>query len=229
MKKKLIIFDFADTIAKLEPSKELLLQRFIYEEIDLKVSIDKISELYHYVTNTLFYSSVQIQELSSKKDFYLLFNQKLLSLLGVSHQLDANKLFEYFKIHGQHWTLKEGVKSMLERLKSQGYILSLVSNFDTRLYEILEMMQIDNLFDSIFISQEVGLEKPNPAFVNLVLQKHHISPENTIFVGDNYDLDFLPALKNRITPILLDESQRYSLIDKRYKINNILEVEGILV
>ncbi|MBK2297086.1 MULTISPECIES: hypothetical protein [Francisella] len=46
MKQKLVIFDFADTIATLSPSKEELLHNFISYEIGgIDVSLSKIKEV----------------------------------------------------------------------------------------------------------------------------------------------------------------------------------------
>ena len=185
MNQKLIMFDFADTIAKLSPSKEELLQSYISSELNIEISLEKISETYHYATNLVFYSSVKIQDLKDKKNFYDTFNQNILSLLGLAHLIDTSKLFDYFKEHGQHWILKPGVKNLLAELKTEGCLISLVSNFDTRLYTVLENMEIIDNFDSIFISQEVGVEKPNIEFFKLPLQKHNIECKNSYFIGDS--------------------------------------------
>ena len=59
MKNKLVIFDFADTIAKLSPSKEELLHRFILNELSLNiflgaVSIERGKSLFQKVQSQLF-------------------------------------------------------------------------------------------------------------------------------------------------------------------------------
>ncbi|MFA6143771.1 MAG: HAD-IA family hydrolase [Sulfuricurvum sp.] len=221
MSEKLVIFDFADTIAKLSPSKEELLQSFILEEIDLNIPLETIAEVYHYATNLIFYSSVSIHDINAKKEFYEEFNQNIIALLGISHLIDTSKLFDYFNVNGQHWILKDEVIELFVELKSKGYLISLVSNFDTRLYDVLNKMKISNYFDSIFISQEVGLEKPDTEFFKLPLKKHNIKAENSFFIGDSYLLDFIPSNKLGINSILLDENNKYSVIHKFQKISSI--------
>jgi FMN phosphatase YigB (HAD superfamily) len=213
MSEKLVIFDFADTIAKLSPSKEELLQSFILEEINLNIPIEKIAEVYHYATNLIFYSSVFINDTKAKKEFYKEFNNNIIALLGISHLINTSHLFDYFNANGQHWILKDGVKELLVELKSKGCLISLVSNFDTRLYDVLDKMEISNNFDSIFVSQEVGLEKPDTEFFKLPLMKHNIKAENSFLIGDSYGLDYLPGVKLSIKTYLLDENKYYSLID----------------
>ena len=227
MKQKLVMFDFADTIARLSPSKEELLQKFIKNEIDLDVPIAKIAEVYQYATNLIFYSSVAIKELDKKQEFYNEFNNSIISLLGLSHLLDSSKLFAHFKEHGQHWILKNEVKDLFIELKDNGYLLSLVSNFDTRLYDVLDKMHISDYFDSIFVSQEVGLEKPDVGFFKLPLKHHQIESQNSFFIGDSYLLDYLPSSRLGINAILLDENRFYGLVKNR--ISNLRELKNIIL
>ena len=228
MKNKLVIFDFADTIAKLSPSKEELLQNFILQEINLDISLKHIQEIYHYATNLFFYSSVNIKKIESKKEFYIKFNNDILSLLGISHLVDSEKLFHYFNENGQHWILKNDVKEIFMSLKEKNYLISLVSNFDERLNQILKKLEIDGLLDSKFISQEVRLEKPDIEFFKLPLKKHNIDSKNTFFIGDSYFLDFIPSNKLGIFPILLDENNRYPLIPEKNKIKNITDCRDLI-
>lgn len=226
MKNKLVIFDFADTIAKLSPSKEEILHKFILKELNLNISLKYIEKVYHYATNLFFYSSVNIQKIESKKEFYIKFNNDILSLLGIAHLLDSEKLFYYFSENSQHWVLKDGIKELFIKLREKGYLISLVSNFDKRLNQILEKLEIDELLDSKFISQEVGLEKPNVEFLKLSLKKHNIEPENIFYIGDSYCLDYLPGLKLGLNTYLLDEKEFYTTLSDRVcsleKFNEIL-------
>lgn len=228
MKNKLVIFDFADTIAKLSPSKEELFHRFILNELNLDIPLKHIEEVYHYATNLLFYSSVNIQKIESKKEFYKKFNNDILSLLGLAHLIDSEKLFHYFNENGQHWVLKNGVKELFISLKEKGFIISLLSNFDERLNQILKALEIYDLLDSRFISQEIGLEKPDIEFFKLPLNKHNIEAIDTFFIGDSYFLDFLPSQSLGVFPILLDENDRFPLIQKINKISNIAECKDII-
>jgi FMN phosphatase YigB (HAD superfamily) len=228
MNQKLVMFDFADTIARLSPSKEELLQNYIINEIGITISLEKISEVYHYATNLMFYSSVTIHDIEDKQKFYNNFNENLIALLGLTHLIDSSKLFNYFKEHGQHWQLKNGVQNLFEELHSKKCFISLVSNFDTRLYNILENMGISNHFDSIFISQEVGLEKPNIDFFDLPIKQHNIPKQDCYFIGDSYMLDYLPSNTLGINSILLDENNKYENFGVLTKINQLLDCKKII-
>lgn len=227
MKSKLVIFDFADTIASLRPSKEEVLQNFILKEIDVLVPIQRIHEVYHYATNLIFYSSVDIKDFKRKEEFYSEFNNNILSLLGLLHQVDSSKLYKYFTEHGQHWALKNEVKELLLELKSKDCFISLVSNFDTRLYDFLDKMEITSCFDSILVSQEVGLEKPNIKFLELPLRKHNIKSEDAFYIGDSYHLDYIPGIKLNINTYLLDEKGFYPTLHRR--VSSLEEFKKIII
>jgi len=228
MNQKMIMFDFADTIAELSPLREVLVQDFILMKLNIKIPLNEIKIIHHYVSNILFYSSVKINDNDDKKQFYIKFNQSILSFLGLSHLLEGEDLFNYFKANKQHWVLKDNVKELLIDLKSKDNFVCLVSNFDTRLNEILKDMNIFDLFDSVYISQEVGLEKPDIDFFKLALRKYNMNPKDCFFIGDSYLLDFVPSNSLLINSILLDESSRYSFLPESNRIANILDCKKII-
>lgn len=228
MKGKLVIFDFADTIAYLEPSKESLIQKFVLDESGFLLDDTNIANAYHHLNNSLFYSSVNITNAADKEEFYKEFNRCLLGLLGVGHLVDFTLLYHFFKANKQHWHLKKDTLGVLNALKVGGHTISLVSNFDASLDGLLEHLQVKDLFDSIFISQCHGCEKPQPKFLSLPLEAHNTSPSSAYFIGDNYNLDFLPAHKLGMNAILLDEGQRYKNIPLLTRINRLSEALNLL-
>ncbi|PGW35550.1 2-haloalkanoic acid dehalogenase [Bacillus cereus] len=48
---------------------------------------------------------------------------------------------------------------------------------------------LNNYFDTIIISEEVGLSKPDKRIFELALNKLNVQPENTLFVGDDLEED----------------------------------------
>lgn len=225
---KLIMFDFADTLATLSPNKETLVQKYIFNKTGIKVPITRLEEIYHCLNNTYFYSSVNIDNAHDKKNYYMKYNRIYFELLGLSHIIDSEGLYDFIKDSNQNWKLKEGAEELLHSLKRDGFLLSLVSNFDIKLKSILRDMNIYELFDSVYISQEYKLEKPNLSFFKLPLKQHDIDVEHTYFIGDNYHLDFLPAYQLKMHSILLDEKNLYPLVDKQHKISSLHEYRNII-
>lgn len=99
------------------------------------------------------------------------------------------ELWELFA-RGEHWRLAEGAKEVLGQLKDRGYRLAVLSNNDSRLRSVLEDLGIDSLFEKIFISSEMGVEKPEPEIFREVEKSFGEEPSRFLHLGDSYSRDF---------------------------------------
>ncbi|MGB3137070.1 MAG: HAD-IA family hydrolase, partial [Nodosilinea sp.] len=70
------------------------------------------------------------------------------------------------------WVLYPDVIRGLERWRRRGIDLGVISNFDTRLYQVIEELNLAPYFSSVTISSEVGAAKPDPLIFAKALQKH---------------------------------------------------------
>ncbi len=108
-----------------------------------------------------------------------------------------------------------GIRPLLKKLHND-YRLALVSNFYGNLSAVLDDFDLKNCFDTVIESACVGVRKPNPAIFSLALDALHLSPGETIVVGDSYKNDIAPALSLGITPVWLkgqgwnDKDDRHS-------------------
>jgi len=75
------------------------------------------------------------------------------------------------------------VLSTLQTL-SQACKLGVISNAWPHLESLLRLLGLRHYFESVTISAQVGLSKPNPAIYELALQTLHVSAEQAIFVDD---------------------------------------------
>lgn len=87
------------------------------------------------------------------------------------------------------WRLHEGAEDLLASLKQRGYKLALLSNSDKRFRRVFSELGISSYFSYIFLSGELGYEKPDPRLFDRVLQTLGVSPEEVLHVGDNARLD----------------------------------------
>lgn len=74
--------------------------------------------------------------------------------------------------------------ALVRELKAS-YAIGLISNGSMRIRQRLTDAGIIDLFDTIIISAEVDLVKPNRAIYELALQQLQATPEETIFIDDN--------------------------------------------
>lgn len=96
---------------------------------------------------------------------------------------------EYFRLYP--WTLP-----ILKDLKKQGKKIYLLSNAQ-RAFTAPELQKLGlcPYFDDIFISSDFLVKKPNPEFFQLLMERHHLTPETCLMVGNDEICDISGAKK----------------------------------
>lgn len=96
------------------------------------------------------------------------------------------------------------VPETLQNLKKAGYQLGVLSNRREPCHEHLEQLGLLDFFDLALVAGEVNAWKPDPNLFRMALERLGSSPENAVYVGDNYYSDILGAQQAGLQPILLD-------------------------
>jgi putative hydrolase of the HAD superfamily len=105
-----------------------------------------------------------------------------------------------------NWRLDPEATPTLLNLRARGLRLGLISNFDHRLYRILEGLGLREHFETITISSEAGDAKPSPEIFRSALRDFKVAADEAIHVGDSPELDATGAQAAGIIAILLDPS-----------------------
>lgn len=137
-----------------------------------------------------------------------------------------DELFEVFRTEA--WTLFPETVPVLDVLKSKGYRLGIISNFDSRVYDVMERLGIYGYFDTFVISSEAGYAKPSHGIFLAALEKAGVSSEESIHVGDDLKNDFHGPRALGIRAILLDREGEYASLKRMDRIENLAEIEGYL-
>lgn len=109
---------------------------------------------------------------------------------------------------------------VLKTLKKR-YKLALISNFDhpPHIHSILSDLKLINYFDSIVISAEVGVKKPDPTIFSFALKETGIYPNNCVYVGDE-NIDSIGAKAAGIHSITIkQDAVNVNQHDSFYKLN----------
>lgn len=119
-----------------------------------------------------------------------------------------------------NWQADPEAVRLLERLKERGHSLGVISNFDYRVYGILEGLGLTRYFDSMTISSEVGWAKPAAQIFRAALNRHAIQPGEALHVGDSEDTDLAGAETAGIAAVLLDRKapERCSIAGRRARV-----------
>ena len=129
-------------------------------------------------------------------------------------ELDRDNFFEVAYEHFAEagvWQLYPEVFDCLNALRSR-FRLAIVSNFDGRLRMILEQLGISKFFKHIFVSSELGADKPDPEIFRRALKFIELRPDEVLHVGDDPQRDWQAAEAAGLAVFRLDRT-RNSLRD----------------
>jgi len=121
-------------------------------------------------------------------------------------ELDRENFFEVAYEHfaeASVWELYPDVPEVLEQLRPH-FQLSVISNFDGRLRFILQHLGISNYFSYIFISSELGADKPDPEIFRRALKLIHLNADEVLHVGDDPERDWNAAQEAGLLVFQLD-------------------------
>jgi len=110
----------------------------------------------------------------------------------------------YYKLHCADKTKPyDGVKELIEKLRSEGCLTAVVSNKADFAVQELCGKYFPELFDFVVGEKEGIRRKPYPDSVLKVLERFNISKEKTVYIGDS-DIDIKLAQNAGIDSILVD-------------------------
>lgn len=115
---------------------------------------------------------------------------------------------EVFDAFGQatHWELFPETIEVLTLLKEQGFELGIITNFDSRFFEVSRALAIHQFFDSVTISSLAGAAKPASKIFSYALEQHMLEPYEVLHVGDHPIEDVEGAQKAGLHTVLIDRS-----------------------
>lgn len=110
-------------------------------------------------------------------------------------ELDRDAYFEAVYGHFAEagvWDLYPEVSEVLDALHGR-FQLGVISNFDGRLRMIFEHLGVSKYFAHIFLSSELGADKPDPEIYRRALQRSGVRPNECVHVGDDPERDWKGA------------------------------------
>jgi putative hydrolase of the HAD superfamily len=124
-----------------------------------------------------------------------LVNRVLDQVAPGTNGLDRDAFFEGAYAHFAEagvWDVYPEVGEVLQALHGR-FDLAVISNFDGRLRMILEHLGVSQFFSHVFLSSELGADKPDPEIYRRALQLSNAEPNETLHVGDDAVRDWEAA------------------------------------
>ena len=97
-----------------------------------------------------------------------------------------SRWMEYREKQQRQWHAFDFCVETLGMLKAGGYRLGIISNWDSTARAVIEENGLTDFFDTIVISSEVGVEKPDPRIFIEAFRLSGSEASEGLYVGDNY-------------------------------------------
>jgi HAD superfamily hydrolase (TIGR01509 family) len=198
-----VLFDVGDTLILGHPKFWLwpiLKAKGIAEKADLSRLPQAIQVAYGHYSD----QHMSATDEPTAHSFWRRFHHELMSGIGLGAY--ADEVADYLRENWQSshvWPVTPGAKEVLAELRSRGFKLGVVSNWDWTLPGVLRATGLADYFDYVGVSALEGVAKPDPRFFEIVLDELQVEPQQAIHIGDSED-DINGAVAAGVRPVLFD-------------------------
>lgn len=126
------------------------------------------------------------------------------------------------------WEVYSDTTPTLHQLQSNGYRLGVLSNFDSRLNDVLTNLGIGGFFESVVFSWSAGFAKPDARIFHHALQVMQVPATSALHVGDSIEEDFGGASRAGLHALLLDRGNDRPDPGGMLRITSLNELCGLL-
>src|SRR6266849_4876081 len=151
--------------------------------------------------------------------FWQIYYSHLLDQLGTPDETICHDLVTRTRISANWCDIRPATREALLRL-AEKYRLGVISNADGKIAEVLDRSGIAECFETITDSGIVGKEKPHPAIFEAAVRSLGVTPQESLYTGDVYSVDYLGATRVGMQAVLFD-------VVGAYKDNGLPRVESL--
>ncbi|MEE2900837.1 MAG: HAD-IA family hydrolase [Myxococcota bacterium] len=119
------------------------------------------------------------------------------------------------------WKIYPDVFPVIDALNQLGMNLGLISNWDARLRPLLKDLDLENHFEPIIISCEVGVEKPKTEIFEAARKQCNCLFSEIVYIGDQADFDVFAPKKLGMKAYLIDRDKRSSI---PHRLDSLLDI-----
>lgn len=178
-------------------------------------------------TNILLWQMIERGELTVEGLFDIRWNT-IFNKLGISG-VDGRKFEEEFHRHIYVSAIKvDGADELLSYLHAR-YKLFVLSNAPAGQQQLrLKNAGLSGYIDGYFISEEMGLHKPDKQFFDKVFETLGIKKDEAIMIGDSPTADIAGAMRYGIKTIYFDFANTFEPVHADYTVTSLAQIIGIL-
>ncbi|MCZ6538256.1 MAG: HAD-IA family hydrolase [Chloroflexi bacterium] len=203
-----VFFDLYGTLAGFDPPREEIQSRAV-AKFGLDVTKKGVDAGYHLADEfmTLQNSRKPIRALSGDEQWAFFSRFEQLVLQGAGHDVDlaaAGQIWAEVRKQKYRITLFPDVVDGLDRLRTHGLTVSVISNMNITGEQLCDDMGLVGHVDFATTSGETGYEKPDTRIFEAALARAGVEADQAVHVGDQLESDIHGAENSGIRPVLMD-------------------------
>lgn len=230
LKYKHLFFDLDRTLWDFDAAAEVAFER-IYDKYNLKglgiPSAHEFHEVYHPLNERLWelYREDKITKDELNRTRFL----KPLEHYGI-HDIE---LADHLSADYVYWSprivrLVPGTMELLDYLKPKYHLHLITNGFQEVQHTKLSGSGLEPYFETLTVSEEVGVKKPNPEIFHYALRKAQATAEESLMIGDEMAVDVDGARAAGIDQIFFNASGKTVDGERTFEVQNLLEIKGII-
>ena len=229
-KYKHIFFDLDRTLWDFDAAAEVAFER-IYEKYDLKSlgipSAHEFHEVYHPLNEQLW---VQYRADQITKDYL---NRTRFVLPLAHYGIHDTELADHLSEDYVYWSprivrLVPGTMELLDYLKPKYHLHLITNGFQEVQHTKLSGSGLEPYFETLTVSEEVGVKKPNPEIFLYALRKAHATVEESLMIGDEMAVDIDGARAAGIDQLFYNPNREVVEGERTFEVHDLLEVTDLL-
>jgi putative hydrolase of the HAD superfamily len=190
-----VTFDAAGTLLRPHPSVGA-----VYREIGLRHGCEapasELEQAFRHAFRTLSKNPLVLDPEARERDFWRRVAADAFGAVAPRPMDDFDALFaelwETFA-HACRWRVFPDTAATLATLRTRGYRLGVVSNWDRRLHTVLQETALRQYFDAVVISSEAGAEKPDAGIFRAAERALGATGPACLHIGDSRHHDLAGA------------------------------------
>lgn len=225
-----IFFDLDRTLWDFDAAAEVAFER-IYEKYNLKSlgipSAHEFHEVYHPLNEQLW---VQYRADKITKDDL---NRTRFVLPLEHYGIHDTDLADHLSEDYVYWSprivrLVPGTMELLEYLKPKYHLHLITNGFQEVQHTKLSGSGLEPYFETLTVSEEVGVKKPNPEIFHYALRKAGAKAEESLMIGDEMAVDIDGARAAGMDTLLFHPTEDRVEGECTYEVRSLMEIIGLL-
>lgn len=184
---KYLLWDIDGTVLDFLASEAYAIKT-LFRKYNLGECSDEMLKMYSDI-NVKYWRMLERNEITKPEVLIGRFHE-FFSIIGVDTSVAEAFNNEYQVTLGDHIEFIENAKEMLQLYKGKCVLAGVTNGTKAAQEKKLRMSGLDKIFDAVFISEDVGFEKPNKEYFDFVFESLGITDKKeALIIGDSLIAD----------------------------------------